>query len=138
LDGRFVGVGLQGWLRRRDVEGRIHPALSPEVSDPPALGCAIVSVEDHPDVEAVAAGFAAKGAVAAITRGAHGATLLTAGDRLEIPAAPAREVDPTGAGDVFGVVLTWRLAGGASPATAAADAAAAAARVVEGPGLGRP
>jgi 1D-myo-inositol 3-kinase len=137
LAGRFLGVGLQGWLRRRDADGRIHPALSPGVIDPPAVGCAIVSVEDHPDVEAVAVRFAAKGAVAAITRGARGATLLTAGDRLEIPAAPAREVDPTGAGDVFGVVLTWRLAAGASPETAATEAAAAAARVVEGPGLGR-
>lgn len=137
LAGRFVGAGLQGWLRRWEADGRVGPALSPEVSDPPALGCAIVSVEDHPDVEAVAARFAAKGAVTAITRGARGATLLAAGDRFEIPAAPAREVDPTGAGDVFGVMLTWRLAGGASLATAAADAAAAAARVVEGPGLGR-
>ena len=137
LAGRFLGAGLQGWLRRRDSDGRVVPSLSPEVNDPPALGCAIVSVEDHPEVEAVAARFAAKGAVAAITRGARGATLIAADDRIEIPAVPAREVEPTGAGDVFGVVLTWRLAGGASLAAAAADAAAAAARVVEGPGLGR-
>ena len=29
-----------------------------------------------------------------------------------MPAAPAQEVDPTGAGDVFGVVLTLELAAG--------------------------
>jgi sugar/nucleoside kinase (ribokinase family) len=46
-------------------------------------------------------------------------------------------VDPTGAGDVFGLVLALSLAGGAAPTEAATLAAGAAARVVEGPGLGR-
>jgi len=55
---------------------------------------------------------------------------------VEIPAAPAREVDATGAGDVFGVVLTLELAQGRPLAVAGRTAAAAAARVVEGPGLG--
>ena len=63
-------------------------------------------------------------------------TLFGGGERLEIPAAPAREVDPTGAGDVFGVVLTLELAAGKPLAAAGRAAAAAAARVVEGPGLG--
>jgi len=57
-------------------------------------------------------------------------------ESVEIPAAPAREVDPTGAGDVFGVVLTLELAHGKPLPAAGAAAAAAAARVVEGPGLG--
>ena len=43
-------------------------------------------------------------------------------------------VDPTG--DVFGVVLTLELARGATLAAAGRAAAEAAARVVEGPGLG--
>jgi len=73
----------------------------------------------------------------AITRGAQGSTLLLAGDRLDVPAAPAHEIDPTGAGDVFGVVLTLHLGAGASPHQAATIAATAAARVVEGTGLGR-
>ena len=41
-----------------------------------------------------------------------------------------------GAGDAFGVVLTLRLASGDRPSVAGRAAAAAAARVVEGPGLG--
>jgi sugar/nucleoside kinase (ribokinase family) len=137
LRARFAGAGLQGWLRRAGAGGRVEPALLPEAEDPPPLQLAVVSEEDHPDVERVAARFAAAGAVVAITRGARGATLLTSRARIEIPAAPAREVDPTGAGDVFGVVLTLRLASGAPLAEAGAAAAQAAARVVEGPGLGR-
>lgn len=137
LGARFVGAGLQGWLRRSGPDGQVEAALLSEAIDPPRLGAAIVSEQDHPDVEAIAARFARAGAVVAITRAARGATLLANGSRFEIPAAPAREVDPTGAGDVFGVVLTLHLAAGAAPEDAAAAAAEAAARVVEGPGLGR-
>ena len=73
---------------------------------------------------------------AAVTRGARGAMLWTARECIDVPAAPAHEVDPTGAGDVFGVVLTLELANGKPLAAAGRAAAAAAARVVEGPGLG--
>ena len=73
---------------------------------------------------------------AAITRGARGATLIRGAERVDIPAAPARELDPTGAGDVFGVVLTLELARDELLLTAGRAAAEAAARVVEGPGLG--
>jgi sugar/nucleoside kinase (ribokinase family) len=137
LRARFVGAGLQGWLRRTGGDGTVIPAVLPEAQRPPPLGAAVVSELDHPEVDAIVARFAAAGATVAITRGARGATILAAGTRFDIPAAPAREVDPTGAGDVFGVVLTLRLAAGDRPRAAAEPAAAAAARVVEGPGLGR-
>jgi 1D-myo-inositol 3-kinase len=48
----------------------------------------------------------------------------------------ASERDPTGAGDVFGAALTVGLWRGSSPMDAAREAAYAAARAVEGPGLG--
>ncbi len=139
LRARFVGAGLQGWLRRTGDDGRVEPARladTPEVQAPPRLDVAIVSEQDHPDVESVAARLVAGGATAAITRGARGATLFSASGSVQVPAAPAREVDPTGAGDVFGVVLTLELARGATLTAAGRAAAAAAARVVEGPGLG--
>jgi len=137
LGARFVGVGLQGWLRATGAGGEIVPTLLAEALDPPPVQLAVVSEADHPEVEAVAARFVARGATVAITRGARGATLLAPGGRIEIPAAAAHEIDPTGAGDVFGVVLTLRLAAGAPLREAGTAAAAAAARVVEGPGLGR-
>jgi sugar/nucleoside kinase (ribokinase family) len=142
---QFVGAGLQGWLRRAvsgagpETDGRVLPELLPEVTDPAQLplAVAVLSELDHPEAEDLAHRFAAAGTTVAITRGARGSTLLVGDTRIEVPAAPAVEVDPTGAGDVFGVVLTLHLARGADARSAGAAAAEAAARVVEGPGLGR-
>jgi sugar/nucleoside kinase (ribokinase family) len=134
LGASFVGAGLQGWLRRVRDDGLVEPA--PLLEELPPLDVAIISELDHPDAEAIAQSRVAEGGTAAITRGARGATLIRGGERVKIPAAPAREVDPTGAGDVFGVVLTLQLAWGEPLAAAGRAASAVAARVVEGPGLG--
>ena len=140
LSAAFVGAGLQGWLRRTDDDGRVHPVRSlkdaPFLRDRPPLNVAVGSEEDHAAVEDVVAVFARRGAFWAITRGARGATIGTGAERIDVPAAAAHEVDPTGAGDVFGVVLTLELAYGKPLLAAGRSAAAAAARVVEGPGLG--
>jgi sugar/nucleoside kinase (ribokinase family) len=137
LGARFVGVGLQGWLRTADAGGRVVPALAPEALAPPRVDAAVLSEHDHPEAEAIARRFVETGAIVAITRGARGATIVWREGRVDVPAAPAREVDSTGAGDVFGVVFTLRLAEGEGPLAAAGAAAQAAARVVEGPGIGR-
>jgi 1D-myo-inositol 3-kinase len=139
LGARFVGAGLQGWLRRTRDDGLVEPARlaqTPEVRDPPRLDVAVVSEEDHPYAGDFARSLVAPGATVAITRGARGATLMMGTESIDVAAAPAREVDPTGAGDVFGVVLTLELARGKPLAAAGRAAAWAAARVVEGPGLG--
>jgi len=136
LGAQFLGAGIQGWLRRTGEDGRVEPALlaeTPDAETPLPFDVAIVSEEDHPDAEGVGRRMAP---TVAITRGARGARLVAPTECLELPAVPAREVDPTGAGDVFGVVLTLGLARGDSLAVAGRAAAAAAARVVEGPGLG--
>jgi sugar/nucleoside kinase (ribokinase family) len=135
LKAKFVGAGVQGWLRRFGADGRVEPAAL-AAGHPYGFNVAIISEDDHPDAELVVRPFVDDRGVAAVTRGSRGATLSTARQRIEVPAAPAREVEPTGAGDVFGVVLTLELAGGKSLAEAGRAAAAAAARVVEGPGLG--
>jgi len=135
----FAGAGLQGWLRRTGDDGRVEAralADSIEVRDPPPLNVAVLSEHDHPDIEAIVGAFGRTGTTCAITRGARGATLSNASESIELPAASAREVDPTGAGDVFGVVLTLELARGAALGAAGRAAAWAAARVVEGTGLG--
>jgi 1D-myo-inositol 3-kinase len=137
LGARFVAAGLQGWLRRASDGAEIEPALAPEAVAPPRLDAAILSELDHPDAASIASRFAGAGARVAITRGERGATILDGDRHFDIPASPAVEVEPTGAGDVFGVVFALELARGAPPKDAAVAAAAAAARVVEGPGLGR-
>lgn len=128
---------LQGWLRKPGPTGATEPMVAPEISTPPTgLRAAVFSEEDHPDAEHIADHLASRGLIVALTRSSRGATILEGTQRWNIPAAPAREVDPTGAGDVFGIALTVSLARGASAPEAARAAAAIAARVVEGPGLG--
>ncbi len=73
------------------------------------------------------------GAVA-ITDGKRGATLRSGGEELRIPAVPAVERDPTGAGDVFGTALMIGLMEGRPLAAAGRLAAAAAALAVEADG----
>jgi sugar/nucleoside kinase (ribokinase family) len=135
LEARFVGAGLQGWLRRVREDGLVEPA-TPAEAESLGLDVAVISELDHPDGETFALSNVAPGGTVAVTRGARGATLIRGGERVDVPASAAREVDPTGAGDVFGVVLTLALAHGRTSADAGRAAADAAARVVEGPGLG--
>jgi sugar/nucleoside kinase (ribokinase family) len=141
LGAEFVGAGIQGWLRRIGDDGLVQPArladAMPDLPDDlPVLDAAIISELDHPAAERTVRSIVGTNGAAAITRGARGATLLRGSERVDVPAAPARELDPTGAGDIFGVVLTLALARGESLRTAGDTAAEAAARVVEGPGLG--
>lgn len=139
LQAGFVGAGLQGWLRRTGPDGAVEPIPFTDVTElhlPEPLDVAVLSVDDHPRAETLSSVLGRRGATVALTRGALGAALLTASTAIAVPAAPAHEVEPTGAGDVFGVVLTLELARGAALARAGEIAAAAAARVVEGPGLG--
>lgn len=137
LRSKLICAGLQGWLRRPGADGTVEPTIASEVSQPPrGLTTCVFSEEDHPEAGFLAEHLARQGLTVALTRGRRGATLRQGAQRWDIPAAPANEVDPTGAGDVFGICLTLALARGASTPDAATAAAAIAARVVEGPELG--
>jgi sugar/nucleoside kinase (ribokinase family) len=72
--------------------------------------------------------------IVVVTRGAAGASVIVDGKTHHVPAAPAREVDPTGAGDVFAAAFLIALAQGKDPLAAARHGAACAAVVVEGVG----
>ena len=137
LGAQHVVVSAQGWMRTTNAQGLIIPSLMPELLDPPAgIDTLVFSELDHPEAEALAKHVAARVKVVALTRGALGATLWHNGNRHDIAAAPANEIDPTGAGDVFALVLGLEMQRGLSPVDAAVLAALAAAKVVEGPGLG--
>lgn len=137
LEAKLICAELQGWLRRPGPDGVTAPMVAPEITTPPrGLGAAVFSEEDHPDSESLARHLAQSGLTVALTRSSRGATILQGDESWNVPATPAVEVDPTGAGDVFGIGLTVSLARGATAPEAARAAAAIAARVVEGPGLG--
>lgn len=65
-----------------------------------------------------------------LKKGAEGASYHDAGGALTVPAFPAEEVDPTGAGDCFGATFVSLWLRGADPAEALELAAAAGALAV--------
>jgi sugar/nucleoside kinase (ribokinase family) len=132
------GIGcIQGWLRD-PVPGPVRPRRLREAEHPPALLDVVsFSLSDHPLAPRIARELCEQGLIVAVTEGRLGARLSWGGQQCWVPAAPAREVDPTGAGDVFALVLGLSLWAGFEPPEAARRAGLAAARVVEGPGLGR-
>ncbi|HZX95347.1 MAG TPA: PfkB family carbohydrate kinase [Myxococcales bacterium] len=72
-----------------------------------------------------------------VTDGPRGCDLMTAGSALHVPALPAQEKDPTGAGDCFLAGFAAGLARGLDPARAARIGAYCGARAVEQIGVPR-
>jgi sugar/nucleoside kinase (ribokinase family) len=138
--GVLVGLTPQGYMRAWDLP---LPAPVRPVAWRPApallrrLSLIVLSVEDVGGDEALIASYAAHCPLVVVTRGAAGATLYRAGQPAPVAPFAAREIDPTGAGDVFAAAMLVRLHATGDPQQAAAFASAAAARSVEGPGLGR-
>ncbi|GAA2847932.1 hypothetical protein GCM10010472_01090 [Pseudonocardia halophobica] len=69
-----------------------------------------------------------------VTRGERGAVLVTASDRVAVPALDVTGGDPCGAGDAFAGRLAAALAGGSSLPAAVESAVEAAGRFVEAGG----
>jgi len=125
----------QGWLRRWDETGRVwpldHDSLMPRL---PALDVVVLSEEDLAgDLDAVDA-YRQRVRLVVLTRGVRGATVYAGQGVLHVPASPAVEQDPTGAGDVFAAAFLIRYSRDKDLLGAMRFAAAAAACVVEGPG----
>jgi hypothetical protein len=138
---RFAGsygiACIQGWLRDPVVGGLVRPRrLAEECRLPAPLRAVSFSASDHPGAGVIARKLAAGGVPVAVTRGRRGARVSWGQHEKHVPAEAATPVDSTGAGDVFALIFGLSLRAGFEPAAAARRAALAAARVVEGPGLG--
>ena len=116
FENALVGVTPQGMMRQWDVEGHVRPAVWREseryLRHTDAL---ILSREDVGSDEAVIAQLAAQVELMVVTDGWRGATLHVDGRSHHIPPRPTREVDPTGAGDVFTTAFLIRLAETGTP-----------------------
>ena len=130
----LLGVCAQGFLRRVGTDERVAP-LPPDAWDAaPLLARARVLFLSREDVggdAAVVARWAALVPVLVVTDGAHGATVYEGGRAEPIAAAPARELDPTGAGDTFAAAFLIALDEGQEAVAAARFAAAVASLEVE-------
>jgi sugar/nucleoside kinase (ribokinase family) len=138
FSGSLVGICAQGWLRTVAADGRVGQ-LSPRQWRPSASGgfqAVFVSEEDLPpaETEETLAGWAAQAPLIFFTLGYRGSRLWWDGRWQEVPGFPAREVDPTGSGDVFAAAFLARYLETDDVAQAALFAAAAAAVSVEAVG----
>ncbi|HEU5011295.1 MAG TPA: PfkB family carbohydrate kinase [Roseiflexaceae bacterium] len=131
----LIGVTPQGWMRVWDEKLPSPIQYRPWQPSPVLLqriDALILSIEDVRGDEELAVHYAQDCRLVALTRGAQGSTLFIDGQPHAIPAFPAREVDPTGAGDVFAAALLVCLQETDNPLAAARFAACVAAASVEG------
>ena len=128
-----VVVSLQGWLRRRSSDGSISPSSWDGGSVLPLVDAAVVSRDDPEDAAAIAR-WSEMTRVLIVTEGAAGGRVLVDGREQRIAPFQAREVDPTGAGDVFAAAYLVRYGETSDPVESSRFAACAAAFSVEADG----
>jgi len=133
--GALLGAGLQGWTRRVDEDGRISPRA---LENPDYFsGCHALFCSDEdlgPFLDSTVRALRERVDLLIVTQGHRGALLYDRGEMRVVRPCPAREVDPTGAGDVFAACFLLAIAAGAPPIEAAERASCAAAISIEGVG----
>ncbi len=133
-----VAAEAQGWLRSVGPGGEVVPQpWTPPPGLLARLQALFVSAEDVRGQEAALVEWMQHLPLVGVTAGARGALLYVNGDRYEVRPRPAREVDPTGAGDVFAATFLVEYRDHGDPWRAAAAAACAASLAVEGEGWSR-
>lgn len=127
----FVGLTPQGWMRHWDRAGNVSGCRWEGAERLLARADAVVmSEEDVAGNAALIDQYAAQARLLVVTQGASGCTVYMAGERRHLPAPTVREVDPTGAGDVFATALFVKLRSSGDPWEAAQFANCVAARSV--------
>jgi 1D-myo-inositol 3-kinase len=130
-----VGAAVQGWLRAVDDERRI--VTQPWGGAREVLNrvlAVFVSAEDLRGHESQLTEWVQRVPITVVTAGAAGALLYVNGERYEVRPRGTREVDPTGAGDVFAAAFLVSYHRHADPWEAAEAATCAASLSVEGEG----
>ena len=133
--GATVLASLQGWVRRWDDEGLVSPAYWDGDRVLPRVDAAVLSVDDLGSREWLDR-WKEKTPVLIVTAGAGGSTVYLEGRRHDIRAFPVEELDPTGAGDVFGAACLIRYAETGDVLRSALFASCAASFCVEAQGAG--
>jgi sugar/nucleoside kinase (ribokinase family) len=130
-----VGAAAQGWLRQVKPDGLVVPRpwhSSEQLLQ--SVQALFLSREDIRGQEARVVEWFQRMPVGVLTADRDGALLFVNGERYEVHPRPAREVDPTGAGDVFAATFLIQYQREGDPWQAAAAAACAGALAVEGEG----
>jgi sugar/nucleoside kinase (ribokinase family) len=102
FEGAFVGVTPQGWMRQWDDAGWVSQCQWRGMEGVLARADAVVlSLEDLGGDWDMAAEYASRTRLLAVTQGAEGCTTYSEGEIRYFPAREVDEEDSTGAGDIF-------------------------------------
>ncbi|MEO1625859.1 MAG: PfkB family carbohydrate kinase [Bacteroidota bacterium] len=130
----LVGATIQGWLRQWDGKGRV----SPREMDWEMLrfvNVVFMSEDDIRGCESAIPRVAELVDVLIVTRGKKSALIHHNGQVMEFPVFPTKEVDPTGAGDIFASSFLVKYHACGDILSSVAFAHAAASFVVEEQGI---
>ncbi len=132
----LVGISAQGWLRTWDDAGHVSSKRWDSAPEFLRGGDALfLSRDDVGGDDEYLATLAGESRLMVVTDGWRGSTVYCQGQVRTIPPRPAREVDPTGAGDVFAAAFMVRLAETGDPYEAALFANIVASFSVEAAGM---
>jgi hypothetical protein len=132
----LVGLTPQGWLRSWDQNGRVHSSEWPEASYVlEHASAAVISIEDVQGDERRIEEMLSSIRTLVVTEGAAGARLYWNGELRRFQTPKMKEIDPTGAGDIFAAAFFYRMANTHDPWEAARFATNLAACSVTRPGL---
>ena len=129
-----VLASLQGWLRQWDDDGRVSQAYWDGTQLLPHVDAAFLSDKDVEDLEQIDR-WKRIVPVLIVTMGSEGARVHFQGRWHRIQPFPVREVEPTGAGDVFGAAYLVRYRETSDVLEAARFASCAASFCVEAEGV---
>jgi hypothetical protein len=106
----FVGLTPQGWLRAWDGQNRVHPCPWPQATQTLVHAtAAVLSVEDVLGEEQIIEEMAQACPLLVVTEGPAGSRLYWNGDMRRFTAPGLKEVDATGAGDIYSTAFFTRL-----------------------------
>lgn len=106
----LLGLSPQGWMRQWGPDARVSPASWRDADAAlPHAGAVVISREDVKGDDELIEQMAHQTPVLVVTEAAAGAVLYWNGDRRRFRAPKIRELDATGAGDVFAAAFFVRL-----------------------------
>jgi sugar/nucleoside kinase (ribokinase family) len=133
----LIGVTPQGFLRSWDKDGRVSfTEWNPPRAVLQRINVLVLSELDVPDPDGLVREWRQHIGTIVVTRAERGATVYHGSDEpCDYYARPARQVDPTGAGDVFCAAFLIRLFETGDPCQATQFANATASFSIERPGV---
>lgn len=133
-----LGLTPQGWMRQWDSDGLVFPCeWAGSESALARAGAVVLSREDVNGDDLLIEQMAGQTKILVVTEGAAGAVLYWHGDRRRFRAPSVKEVDATGAGDIFAAAFFVRYLNTRDPWEATRFATLLASHSVERSGLDR-